>query len=64
PWYTDELRDEKQRRRQAEHTWLQTHLEVHRPAYRTQCVVFNRMLGTAKKNYYTAKIANCKNDQK
>ena len=64
PWYTDELRDEKQRRRRAEHKWLQTRLEVHRQAYRAQCVVFNNMLVNAKKNYYTTKIANCKNDQK
>ena len=64
PWYTDELRDENQRRRRAERTWLLTHLEVHRQAYRTQRVAFNSMLVNAKKNYYTAKIANRKNDQK
>ena len=30
PWYTDELRDEKRRRRSAEHLWLSSRLEVHR----------------------------------
>ena len=64
PWYTVELRDEKQRRRRAERKWLQTRLDVHRQAYRAQCVVFNNMLVNAKKNYYTTKIGNCKNDQK
>jgi len=43
---------------------LQTRLEVHRQAYRAQCVVFNNMVVVAKKNYYTTKISNCKNDQK
>ena len=59
-WYTDKLLDEKQWRRRAERTWQQTRLEIHRQVYCTQCVVFNHMLVNAKKNYYTAKIANCK----
>ena len=51
-------------RRRDERTRLQTRLPVHRQASHAQCVIFNCMLVNTKKNYYTAKIANCKNDQK
>jgi len=64
PWYTDELRVEKQHRRRVERKLMQTRLEIHRQAYRAQCVVFNNILVNTTKNYYTAHIANCKNDQK
>ena len=50
--------------RQLERTWLRTGLEVHRQAYRTKCVAFNRMLLTTKSEYYSEKIATCGRDQK
>ena len=52
PWFTDTLRQEKRNRRQLERTWLRTGLEVHRQAYRTKCVAFDRMLLTTKSEYY------------
>ena len=55
PWFTDTLRQEKRNRRQLERTWLRTGLEVHRQAYRTKCVAFNRMLLTTKSEYYSEK---------
>ena len=64
PWFTDTLRQEKRNRRQLERTWLRTGLEVHRQAYRTKCVAFNRMLLTTKSEYYSEKIATCGRDQK
>ena len=64
PWYTDELRREKHNRRRAERTWLRTGLVIHRQVYRAQCVVVNRMLLAANRNYYTDKIASCGSDQK
>ena len=63
-WYTDELRREKHNRRRAERTWLRTGLVIHRLVYRAQCVVVNRMLLGAKRNYYTDKIASCGSSQK
>ena len=64
PWFTDTLRQEKRNRRQLERTWLRTRLEVHRQAYRTKCVAFNRLLLTTKSEYYSEKIATCGRDQK
>ena len=64
PWYTDELRDEKRRRRSAERLWLSSRLEVHRQMYRSQCVAYNRMLIATKETYYSGKIANCGSDAK
>ena len=63
PWYTDELHREKHDRRRAERTWLRNGLVVHRQAYRKQCVTFNHMLLTEERSCYSAKIANCGNDQ-
>ena len=64
PWYTDELRDEKRRRRSAERLWLSSLLEVHRQMYRSQYVAYNRMLIATKETYYSGKIANCGSDAK
>ena len=64
PWFTDTLRQEKRNRRQLERTWLRTGLEVHRQAYRTKCVAFNRLLLTTKSEYFSEKIAICGRDQK
>ena len=64
PWYTDELRDEKRRRRSAERLWLSSRLEVHIQMYRTQCVAYNRMLIATKDTYYSSKIADCGRDAK
>ena len=64
PWYTDELRCEKHNRRRVERTWLRTGLVIPRQVFRAQCVVVNRMLLAAKRNYYTDKIASCGSNQK
>ena len=64
PWYTDKLRREKHNRRRAERTWLRTGLVIHRQVYRAQCVVVNRMLLAAKRDFYTDKIASCGSNQK
>ena len=53
-------------RRRAEWTWLRTGLVVHRQVYvyPAQCVVVSHMLLTAKRNYYSDKIASCGTNQK
>ena len=63
-WYTDELRDEKRRRRSAERLWFSSRLEVRRQMYRSQCVAYNRMLIPTKDTYYSSKIAACGRDAK
>ena len=64
PWNTDELPRDNHYRQRAERTRLRTGLMVLRQVYRAQCMVVNRMLLTAKRNYYSDKIASCRSNQK
>ena len=64
PWYTDELRQAKRKRRQCERKWIHTQLEVHRQIYREQCGCVNKLLLKARKDYYEYKILKCGRDQK
>ena len=64
PWYTDELPRDNHYRQRAERTRLRTGLMVLRQVYRAQCMVVNRMLLAAKRNYYSDKISSCGSNQK
>ena len=63
PWFTDELRVIKKKRRQCERKFLATRLEVHRLMYRDMCRGYTSALNTAKADYYRAKISNSSNNQ-
>ena len=63
PWFTDELRVIKKKRRQCEWKFLATRLEVHRLMYRDMCRGYTSALNTAKADYYRAKISNSSNNQ-
>ena len=64
PWYSDELRDAKHKRRQLERRWRSTKLEVHHQLYRDYCVVINRLLCSTKIAYYETHIAQCPHNSK
>lgn len=64
PWYTEELREAKQKRRKAERQWRRTKLTVHQQIYKDQCRQVGLLLVQAKKNYYSDKIAECGTDHK
>jgi len=64
PRYTDELRQAKRKRCQCERKWIHTQLEAHRQIYREQCGFVNKLLPTARKDYYEDKILKCGRDQK
>ena len=56
PWFSDELRAAKCRKRKAERKWRVTKLTVHEQIYRDVRDEYNCMLKKAQKVYYTKKI--------
>lgn len=64
PWYDDNLRDAKRKRRKAERIMRRTNLTVHREIYQDTCVTYNKMLLQSRKDYYSSKIEECSNDQR
>ena len=64
PWYSDELRDAKHKRRQLERRWRSTKLEVHHQMYLDYCVVVNRLLCSTKITYYETQIEQCPHNSK
>ena len=64
PWYSDELRDAKHKRRQLERRWRSTKLEVHHQLYRDYCVVINILLCSTKIAYYETHIVQCPHNSK
>ncbi len=64
PWYTEDIRNEKHKRRKMERTWRTSRLEANKQLYRQQCNKVNNMIIDAKKEYYSSKITECGRDQK
>ena len=63
-WYSDELRHAKHARRRTEKVWRRTKLSVHRQLFREQCNAVNKLMISAKKTFFSAKIRDCGKDQK
>jgi hypothetical protein len=59
PWYNDELRLQKQKKRQAERKYAKTKLEIDKQIYADQCKDYKIMLDTAKRNHHRSKIIDC-----
>ncbi|XP_072041364.1 uncharacterized protein [Amphiura filiformis] len=59
PWYTDELRIAKRRKRQAERKFVKSGLEVDKQPYIDHCKAYKTMLETAKRNYHRSQIEDC-----
>jgi hypothetical protein len=64
PWYTEELRESKHKRRKAERLWRRTQLNIHHQLYRDQCHYVGKLLTVSKKTYFSNKIAECGCSQK
>lgn len=64
PWYNDNVREEKQKRRRLERKWVRTHLEIDHQCYRKQWKVVTSLVHTAKKTFYLDKITECGGDQR
>ena len=64
PWYNENLRNAKRVRRKLERVWRTHGREPDRLAYRHQCGIVAQLLTSAKTNYYTTKVEECRGDQK
>ncbi|KAJ8040922.1 hypothetical protein HOLleu_15372 [Holothuria leucospilota] len=64
PWYTDELRDAKHKRRKAERIWRRTGLTVDLQIFKDTCRNVNKLLIQEKRLFYSNKITECGGDQK
>ena len=64
PWYSDEIRKEKLKRRKLERKWRTTRLTIDRQIYAEQCNTVNSLISSSKKKYYSSIIADHKSDQK
>lgn len=64
PWYSEQIREAKQERHRLERQWRRSQLHVHREILRVQCNTVTDLIRSAKRQYYTDRIANCGRDQK
>ena len=64
PWYTEEIRKEKIKRRKLERTWRRSRLTIHRDLYVEQCHVVKRLIQKSKNEYFSNVINDNKFDQK
>ena len=59
PWLTDEIREARRRRRQAERRWRSTRLTVHREIFVKERATVKRYIPDARKLHYSSKIDIC-----
>ncbi|XP_072022074.1 uncharacterized protein [Amphiura filiformis] len=59
PWYTDELRLAKQKKRQAERKYTKSKLEIDKQIYADHSKSYKTMLETAKRDHHRSKIEDC-----
>ncbi|XP_068749335.1 uncharacterized protein [Montipora capricornis] len=64
PWYTEDIREEKQKRRALERRWRRTGLTVDRECFVEQCHVVNESILQAKRAYYSRIIDENQYDPK
>ena len=59
PWYTDDLREIKVKRRQLKRAWIASGHAIDKQLFVDQCKKYRRMLEQAKCRYYRAKVVGC-----
>jgi hypothetical protein len=64
PWYTEELKSEKQKRRALERKYRSTGTDDDKKLYKKQCAHVNAHMAETKTKYYTELVKNCSGDQK
>ena len=64
PWYTNDLRQQKQQARRAERRWRTSGLTVDRKEFTNQRNIFTHMASLAKKGHIKKKVEDCGGDQK
>ena len=63
-WYSDELRHVKHAQASRERMAANNQLTVHRQLFKEQCNAVNKLMISAKKTLFSAKIRDCGQDQK
>ena len=63
PWYTDNLREEKQKLRQHERKWVKSGLEIDKQIFREKCASYKNHLELAKTSYHKDQIIACNQSQ-
>ncbi|KAK2144742.1 hypothetical protein LSH36_734g01020 [Paralvinella palmiformis] len=64
PWYTEDIREDKHKRRKAERLWRRTKLTVHHQMFKKECRNVIALLIKAKKEHYSNKIVECGTESK
>ena len=62
PWYSEEIRKEKSKRRKLECHWRRTRLTIDREIYVQQCNTVNTLISSSKKEFYSSIITENKSD--
>ena len=62
PWYSEEIRKEKSKRRKLECRWRRTRLTIDREIYVQQCNTVNTLILSSKKEFYSSFITENKSD--
>ena len=63
-WYTDNIREQKQKRRQYERLWRKTGLTIHKDMFNAQRIKTNNTIAEAKRTYYNNLINDTHGDSK
>ena len=58
PWMTEEIREARRRRRQAERRWRETRLTVHREIYAKERAAVRACVQAAKRRFFCEKISS------
>ena len=64
PWYTEEIRNSKRKRRSLERRWRHSKSDVDKVQYRNQCAILAKQLSDTKAAYYSTKIHDCAGNPK
>ena len=63
-WYTDDIKQEKAKRRKLERRWRATRLTIDHQIYVEQCKLVSKCIYDAKREYYSGVIAENQSDPK
>ena len=64
PWYSDNIKQEKAKRRKLERRWRSTKLTIDRELYTKQCKSVNQLIHESKMKFYTNVIEEYTNNQR
>ena len=64
PWYSNEIKIEKRKRRQLERRWRESRLPQDRLRFTEQCRLVNRLLWSSRASYYSQIVNENQSDQR